>query len=141
MKSIFYLFCIVFISCEVSVNKQNNANDIETVKKMSNNFYKLIKEKDFKTASNYFGNAIGYEDGLKILKNVNDHIGDLDTVIYLNGNSNTTLSSKQNKAEYVFNFKTVYSKMTANEEMVIELINDSLKITGYHPRVTVPPSN
>jgi len=125
----------------MSVNKQNNATDIETAKETSNNFYKLIKEKKFKDASKYFGTTIGYEDGLKILENVNDHIGDLDTAIYLSGNSNTTLSSKHNRSEYVFNFKAIYSKMSATEEMVIELINDSLKITGYHPRVTVPPSN
>lgn len=141
MKNIFLLCCIALISCEVSVNKQNNATDIETAKEMSNNFYKLIKEKKFKDASKYFGSTVGYEDGLKILENVNNHIGDLDTAIYLSGNSNTTLSSKQNRAEYVFNFKAIYSKMSATEEMVIELINDSLKITGYHPRVTVPPSN
>lgn len=141
MKKIFCLISIILASCDVSVNKQNSSNDIETAKKVSADFYRLVKEKKFTEAAKYFDRTIGYEDGLKILENVNDHIGDLDTVLYVNGTSNTTVGSKKNQAEFELNFKAIYKKMSANEEIVIELINDSLKITGYHPRVTIPPSN
>lgn len=130
----------VIVSCQVSVKKENSSSDIEEARKYSMSFYHLIKEREFESAARYFGPTIGYEDGLGILKNVNEHIGSLDTIIYLTGNSNKTVSANKKQEEYVLNFKAVYNKMEANEEMVIELINDSLKITGYHPRVTVPPN-
>lgn len=142
MKYFRYILFLPFLtSCEVSINKQNNVSDIENAKKTSTVFYQLVKEKRFAEAAKYFGTTIGYEDGLKILGNVNEHIGNLDSVVFVNGNSNTTISSKKDQAQFELNFKAFYQKMEANEEMVIELINDSLKITGYHPRVTIPPSN
>jgi hypothetical protein len=139
MKKIICFLSILIISCEVSVNRQNNASDIEAAKRLSADFYKLVKEKKFTDAAKFFGSTVGYMDGLRILENVNKHIGNLDTVIYVNGSSNTTVSSKkdQDKGEYSLNFKAFYEKMEANEEIVIELINDSLKITGYHPKVMV----
>lgn len=130
--------CLLLLSCEVSIDKQNNESDIETAKIASQNFYQLVKATKFKEAASYFGNTVGYEDGLHILENVNTHIGNLDTSIFLSGNSNVRITGTKKQAEFVLNFKAVYSKMEANEEIVIELINDSLKITGYHPRVKVP---
>lgn len=138
IKLIFCFTCYLFISCETSINKQNKPNDIEIAKTTSENFYRLVKAKRFKEAANYFGTTIGYQDGLHILENVNAHIGDLDTAIYVSGNSNITISKTQYEAEFVLNYKVTYTKDQANEEMVIEVINDSMKITGYHPRVKVP---
>jgi len=127
----------LIISCDVSIKKENNEADIEVAKELSNNFYNLVIQKNFEEASLYFGPSIGYEDGLDILINVNNHIGNLDSVIYINGTSKTINSAKSVNAEYVLNFNTYYNKNRAKEEMVIELINDTLKIEGYHPRVTV----
>ena len=131
------ILLLLSISCNFSVNRENNPSDIDRAKKINYSFYSLVKNKQFNEASNYFGPDVGYKDGLEIIKKINEIAGNLDTVIFLNGTSEVTSKSNQRAEYYSLNFSVIYHKDTTQEEIVIELLNDSLKINGYHARLSL----
>ncbi len=135
MRGIFLILVVGLCSCDVSVNKQNDKKDIESARAISLKFYDLVKEKQYENAARYFSKEVGYEDGIQILKKVNTYLGDLDSVVFVSGKSNVTSGPTSKEAEFDLNFKVFYRLKAADEQMVMSIIHDTLRITGYHPRI------
>lgn len=133
MKAAF-LFCLIALaSCKNISTRENNQEDIQNASKLMDQFYADVKSKNFDKAVSLCGGELTLTIKDDILIKIDSVWGGLNQYKLIEAKTVVTTTNGKTEGEYNLKFKVEYEKSPNNEENVfIRIINDSLKITGYH---------
>lgn len=130
------LLCVtvLFISCESSITRSNNADDIERAKEYAARFYVLIHQQDFEQASKLFDSSISPTEGLKLIQAAKEMRGSIiDAVTDQVGTKVTTVNGTLSHVQYSIELNCVYEQGKTRETIIVDGSNfDNVQISGYH---------
>jgi hypothetical protein len=134
MKRYFASLLLVAVtsSCETSITRRNDADDMRRGMDLAREFYREVQAGRFEEATNFISTSdLPKEDALKLLTTIKTMRGDLDSVQTTSTGSVFTVADGDTTEEQSIELKCFYTQGTSTEELVIKRQSGVLKIVGY----------
>jgi hypothetical protein len=121
-------------SCESSITRTNDEQDMEKAKDYAGRYYALIQQEHFEEASSLFDATVSPAEGLKLIQGANAMRGGIiDAVTDRVGTKVTSVNGAISHIQCSIELNCIYEQGNTRETLVIEGENfDSLLISGYH---------
>lgn len=97
-------------------------------------FYAEISQQQFDQASLFFGKYISIDEGRKLLLNAQKYLGNFRFYQVNSSKSEIQFRNEVRLGRFDYEVTVFYEKGSSKEEIVLEIINGKLKITGYHSK-------
>lgn len=124
-------------SCKTSVEKINDADDVEAGKELATGFYMHILNGNLEEAAKLFSSHLGYDEGVKALQKFRSLYGQMLSVDEMEVYTNTKVQGEKKTGEYVITSKVVYEKEVCKEIVTVTFINSKPFITGYKTNIII----
>lgn len=119
-------------SCETSITRRNDADDMRRGMDLAREFYREVQSGRFEEATNFISTSeLPKEDALKLLTTIKTMRGGLDSVQTTSTGSVFTVANGDTIEEQSIELKCFYTQGTSTEELVIKRYRGVLKIVGY----------
>lgn len=125
---------LVFASCETSITRTNDAEDMNLAKESAAGFYNLVQQEQFDQAASLFTPSISFSEGFKLLGAIKGMRGRIvDAITDKIGTKVTTINGNLSHIQFSLELDCVYELGKTRETLVFEGNSfDSLLISGYH---------
>lgn len=130
-----FLLVVVLGSCGGTFRKVNFEEDQDEVVEYMNRFHSLLRKGDYVSAKKWFAPSLPDSLLTRMFAIQDSMVGLMisDSLTSIRTDFSVKSKHREGKAEVIYECK--YAKGKVREEIVIEIINDSLKISGLHPIV------
>lgn len=124
---------VMLSSCESSITRRNDNEDMERAKAYAAGFYGLVQQQRFDEAAKLFGAELPYDDGIAMLNSIKDLRGAIvDAVTDNIGTVVITRNGVITEIECNVELNCVYEKGKTMENLVLKGQNfETLHIVGY----------
>ena len=122
----------MFGGCDSIDTRTNVPQDIEEGRKVADQFYSFIKNRDFEKACSLTDNNISKEDAMNYIKKADSIAGFLKEISYKNGTSKKIIKNgKIQSYQIELHYEGQYEKQKTREKIIILWYDDKLIIDGY----------
>ncbi len=135
MKLLFpFIAGLFLISCADPISiRENSPEDIEEAIGYAKGFYEVSKDNDTLALKKFLGKPLSLEKFQELTLKINNLLGEF---IAISENANVftkvTNKGKMTNKFYQISIDVTYSKGKASELLIMETINDTLKLTSYN---------
>lgn len=129
-----FIFTLSNLGCESNQIYTNREEDKEEAQKFVEQFYILLQNKEYESATKLFsvGDATK-EDVLRVFFKLDSALGKMTEYNLEDIKTEVKDSEGVKTGKYDLRYQATHQKGICRHEIVLEIIKDSLKITGYHP--------